>query len=110
MTSTIEQMQYSELYFDLERTRNGLLAIKDLVESTSESLTQVYVNEQEMLAKGEPVPDRIPLDVAIRAGLSSSVALLYPQLLQMLHSLQHGQMACKLMCPFLEPAEKSVLH
>ena len=102
MSPAAEQEQYIALYFDLEKVRTQIaLAHQNIVEGL-DSIAAVYVVENEALNSGKKPVQRADLDIATRAAIAASTAMLFPQLRQLTLAVEYGQKACSMLCPSLQ--------
>lgn len=99
---TQDQEQYLALYFDLEKLKTQIvLAHQNLVEGL-DTIAAVYVKESELLDSGKKPVQRAELDIATRAAIAASTAMLFPQLRQLNLAIEYGQKACAVLCPAIQ--------
>jgi hypothetical protein len=102
MSPAAEQEQYIALYFDLEKIKTQIaLAHQNIVEGL-DSIASVYVVENEALISGKKPVQRADLDIATRAAIAASAAMLFPQLRQLTMAVDYAQKACSMLCPSLQ--------
>ena len=99
---TAEQEQYLALYFDLERVKTQLALANQNILDGLDVIAAVYILENDGSAQGKQPAPRAALDIASRAAISSSVAMLFPQLRQLTAAVEYSQRACTVLCPALQ--------
>jgi hypothetical protein len=102
MSFAEDQQQYAEMYFDFERTRTRVVELLRLVQDANTELCHTYFEDDKRVSEGKKPIQRISLDVATRAAISSALIQLIPQLGQILQNLDAGQSACSILCPALQ--------
>ena len=102
MSPAAEQEQYIALYFDLEKIKTQLALAHQNIAEGLDAVASVYVAENEALNNGKTPVRRVDLDIATRAAIASSTAMLFPQLRQLIMAVEYGQNACSVLCPSLQ--------
>jgi hypothetical protein len=62
----------------------------------------VYVVENEAVSVGKRPAPRTDLDIATRAAIAASAAMLFPQLRQLNLAIDYAQKACSTLSPSLQ--------
>src|ERR1035437_8210011 len=102
MSPAAEQEQYIALYFDLEKIKTQIaLAHQTLVEGL-DSISGVFVKEGELVASGKTPAQRVDLDIATRAAIAASTAMIFPQIRQLNLAVEYAHQACSVLCPALQ--------
>jgi hypothetical protein len=102
MSPAAEQEQYIALYFDLEKIKAQIALAQQNLVAGLDSIAAVYVAESEALDNGKQPARRADLDIATRAAIASSTAMLFPQMRQLIMAVEYGQNACSVLCPALQ--------
>jgi hypothetical protein len=67
-----------------------------------DSIASVYTDDKVLTVAGKKAPVRVELDVATRAAIASSAAMLFPQMRQLVMAVDYAQSACAFLCPTLQ--------
>src|ERR1019366_7173716 len=97
-----EQEQYIALYVDLEKVKTQIALAHQNLEDGLDSIAAVYLAESEALDNGKKPAPRAALDIATRAAIAASAAMLFPQMRQLIMAVEYGQNACSVLCPSLQ--------
>jgi hypothetical protein len=99
------QAQYATLHFDLDKIQTRLQAMKDYLGLALGEVASVVFEERKLAAEGKTIPARTHVDIATRASIGASLAMLIPQFDQIDLAIQHGQAVCESLCPALKKSD-----